>query len=359
MNYAYDVHGKLIYLTTVAQAKTWQQAQRIFYCPDCGAMLKIQLGPKQKPHFKHMTRHKVKNQESALHRLGKIQLAQGLEALGVAHKIEATSKDKTRRADVAVSYQGQKLALEWQCAQISPTQIYHRTRSYQQQSIQVQWLLGPKYRFKGRLRACQRSFLNYHTALGFFLVFYDVTTQRLTMVHHIRQLELTTRVQYQQVILPLQQGLELLLHPEMATFTPGSAADHRSIDTKRQSIAHKLLRREPRAQQCQQQCYQQGHNLQCLPSSCFEPVGLPPLYPQVDCFLNGQLLLQLETRQSWTYAQIEGLYRGLLPTATTILATDAWLTWTLSKVLQRFYGQKILQYVSQRFIVDHKRLQAW
>lgn len=359
MNYAYDRAGNLVYLTTLVQAQNFKSTNQDFYCPECGSKLKLQISSKQKPHFRHQTKQQTKNHESVLHQQGKQQLAQALQQLKIAHRLEATSMNKQRRADVAVFYQNQKYALEWQCAKIGPTEIQQRTRSYQQQGIQVQWFLGPNYRFKGRLTNSQRQFLSYQQPLGFFLMFYDPATHQINLIHHIRQLELTTRVQYQQCRLPVLQGLQLLWGPCDLKIKTVPVNDARTIPDKRKLIYQRLIKQDSRVHQCQIKCYQQGHNLQNLPSSCFEPKSLPPLYPQVDCLLNGLLLLQLELRKSWTYEEIYTIYQSLLSVDFTDTQTQYWVAFSLKAVLNRFCGQKILQHVDQRFLVDHNRLQDW
>ncbi|MFD1672465.1 competence protein CoiA [Agrilactobacillus yilanensis] len=361
MNYAYDQNRQLIYLTTPQQAQQLMtQTEDTFNCPDCGQALVIRFSTTGRPFFSHQQKQPLANLESQLHQFGKQVLMQGLTQLEIAAKLEVTSQNKARRADVAVLYKGQKIALEWQCAQISTASIYRRTQSYQRQGIMVYWLLGPRYHFNGRLTQAQRQFLNYRKDLGFYLVFFDPKRANFCLIHHIRQLELTTKVIYQRQYLTLTQGLSCLIKGAGLPVKRVPTLDTRTVQMKRQCINQKLQRRDKRFQALQAQCYKAHHQLQQLPASCFEAQGLPPLYPGAGCIVNVQLLLILERQSHWTYTAIYREFEQLLlPGQTTVLHKKYWVDRLLKALLARFLDEKILQFSDQRFKVDAIRLQGW
>lgn len=122
---------------------------RALTCPGCGALLVLHAGTVRAHHFAHLPGAvctlPASEPETEEHRMGKLLIAQWLrEQLRPAEIIvEAYLPQTQQRADVlAVLPEGKRVALEFQCANLSAREWRRRHRLYQDAGIQDLWLLG-------------------------------------------------------------------------------------------------------------------------------------------------------------------------------------------------------------------------
>ncbi len=116
-----------------------------FFCVACGKEVLMKLGKQKSWHFAHK---KVDSclafyeAESMYHRHGKELVYRWLKRQKFHVDIEHYLSEIQQRPDIFVERDGRNIAIEYQCANISVEQLYKRTYSYWQASIQVIWIIG-------------------------------------------------------------------------------------------------------------------------------------------------------------------------------------------------------------------------
>ncbi|PFJ16944.1 competence protein [Bacillus cereus] len=116
-----------------------------FFCMACGKEVQMKLGKQKSWHFAHK---KVDSclafyeAESMYHMHGKELLYRWLKRQKFHVDIEHYLPEIQQRPDIFVERAGRKIAIEYQCANLSVEQLYKRTYSYWQASIQVIWIIG-------------------------------------------------------------------------------------------------------------------------------------------------------------------------------------------------------------------------
>lgn len=131
-----------------AQLRAWSDARKLF-CPLCGASVVLRAGTVLAPHFAHRAgvacSHPHAEPETEEHRAGKSLLADWLAVRlpEATVTLEAVLPDTGQRADVlAILPQGQRIALEYQCANLTAREWRRRHGLYEQAGIADLWLLG-------------------------------------------------------------------------------------------------------------------------------------------------------------------------------------------------------------------------
>lgn len=116
-----------------------------FFCVACGKEVQMKLGKQKSWHFAHK---KVDSclafyeAESTYHMSGKELLYKWLKQQNFHVAIEHYLPEIQQRPDIFVEKAARKIAIEYQCANLSIEQLYKRTYSYWQASIQVIWIIG-------------------------------------------------------------------------------------------------------------------------------------------------------------------------------------------------------------------------
>ncbi|MGE7882200.1 competence protein CoiA [Bacillus sp. NPDC094077] len=116
-----------------------------FFCVTCGKEVQMKLGKQKSWHFAHK---KVDvclafyEAESIYHMRGKELLYRWLKRQKFHVDIEHYLPEIQQRPDIFVERAGRKIAIEYQCANLSVEQLYKRTYSYWQANIQVIWIIG-------------------------------------------------------------------------------------------------------------------------------------------------------------------------------------------------------------------------
>ncbi|WP_212935964.1 competence protein CoiA [Bacillus hominis] len=116
-----------------------------FFCTACGKEVQMKLGKQKRWHFAHK---KVDSclafyeAESMYHMHGKELLYRWLKRQDFHVDIEHYLPAIQQRPDIYVERADRTIAIEYQCANLSIEQLYKRTYSYWQASIQVIWIIG-------------------------------------------------------------------------------------------------------------------------------------------------------------------------------------------------------------------------
>ncbi|MED1611352.1 competence protein CoiA [Bacillus paranthracis] len=116
-----------------------------FFCIACGKEVLMRLGKQKRWHFAHK---KVDSclafyeAESTYHMYGKELLYRWFKRQNVHVEIEHYLPEIQQRPDIFIERAGRKIAIEYQCANLSIEQLCKRTYSYWKAGIRVIWIIG-------------------------------------------------------------------------------------------------------------------------------------------------------------------------------------------------------------------------
>ncbi|MGG0290043.1 competence protein CoiA family protein [Bacillus pacificus] len=116
-----------------------------FLCIACGKKVLMRLGKQKKWHFAHKKEDSCLafyEAESMYHRHGKELLYRWFKRQNFHVDIEHYLPEIQQRPDIFIERAGRKVAIEYQCANLSIEQLYKRTYSYWRAGIQVIWIIG-------------------------------------------------------------------------------------------------------------------------------------------------------------------------------------------------------------------------
>ncbi|WP_420974893.1 competence protein CoiA [Bacillus thuringiensis] len=134
----------LLYNCNEELLRRMRQQER-FFCVACGKEVQMKLGKQKSWHFAHK---KVDSclafyeAESMYHRHGKELLYRWFERQNFHVDIEHYLPQIQQRPDIFIERAGRKIAIEYQCTNLSIEQLYKRTYSYWRAGIQVIWIIG-------------------------------------------------------------------------------------------------------------------------------------------------------------------------------------------------------------------------
>ncbi|PEX81512.1 competence protein CoiA [Bacillus cereus] len=134
----------LLYNRDEELLRRMRQKER-FFCTACGKEVQMKLGKQKSWHFAHkkvdscLAFYEV---ESIYHMQGKELLYRWLKHQKFRVNIEHYLPEIQQRPDIFVERAGRKIAIEYQCANLSVEQLSKRTYSYWQAGIQVIWIIG-------------------------------------------------------------------------------------------------------------------------------------------------------------------------------------------------------------------------
>ena len=245
-----------------------------FYCPGCQGQVRLKQGTILRPHFAHIILkdcHYAYENESAQHLELKSALYRWLKH-EVAVEIEAVLPELGQIADLLVE---EKLALEVQCSSLSIQRLLERTKAYQDQGIEVLWLLGKDLWIKDKLTALQKQFLRFSQNMGFHLWELDLDKQVLRLRYLIHE-DWHGQVQCLTKIFPFENGrlLSILRQPYLPQ--PLLSFQGRMDQQLGRYIAQQLYYQAPKWMELQRQAYERGENLLTQSPDDFYPqVRLP------------------------------------------------------------------------------------
>ncbi|PEY72370.1 competence protein CoiA [Bacillus thuringiensis] len=134
----------LLYNCNEELLRRMRQQER-FFCVACGKEVQMKLGKQKSWHFAHK---KVDSclafyeAESMYHRHGKELLYRWFKRQNFHVDIEHYLPQIQQRPDIFIKRAGRKIAIEYQCANLSIEQLYKRTYLYWRAGIQVIWIIG-------------------------------------------------------------------------------------------------------------------------------------------------------------------------------------------------------------------------
>ncbi|HDX9702553.1 TPA: competence protein [Bacillus thuringiensis] len=134
----------LLYNCNEELLRRMRQQER-FFCVACGKEVQMKLGKQKSWHFAHK---KVDSclafyeAESMYHRHGKELLYRWFKRQNFHVDIEHYLPQIQQRPDIFIERAGRKIAIEYQCTNLSIEQLYKRTYLYWRAGIQVIWIIG-------------------------------------------------------------------------------------------------------------------------------------------------------------------------------------------------------------------------
>ncbi|WP_079480625.1 competence protein CoiA [Halobacillus salinus] len=145
MFHAVNENGEWESLYSKSNKELIQCRQSTYYCPNCREPLQIRLGQKVTPHFAHYPDSECRSGESREHETGKWRLYQWLVDQGLHAEMERYLPEIKQRPDVLLHYHKKCIAIEYQCATISRSEVIKRTESYHEANIFPLWIVGSKH----------------------------------------------------------------------------------------------------------------------------------------------------------------------------------------------------------------------
>lgn len=245
-----------------------------FYCPGCQGQVRLKQGTILRPHFAHVSLKACQygyENESAQHLELKSVLYRWLKH-EVSVEIEAILPELGQIADLLVE---EKLALEVQCSSLTIQRLQERTKAYQDQGIEVLWLLGKDLWIKDKLTALQKQFLRFSQNMGFHLWELDLDKQVLRLRYLIHE-DWHGQVQCLTKAFPFEKGRLMAILRQPYLPQPLLSFQGRMDQQLGRYIAQQLYYQAPKWMELQRQAYENGENLLAQPLEYFYPqVRLP------------------------------------------------------------------------------------
>ena len=169
--------------------------KQTYYCPACGARVRLRKGKNVRTHFAHESLKKCDffhENEGPEHLENKVALFNWAKKNDEV-EMEYPIPELKQIADIFINKQ---LALEVQCSPISCELLRERSNGYRSLGIQVLWLLGEKLWIKERLTQLQRDFLYFSHNMGFHLWELDHKRRVLRLKYLLHQ-DLKGKLHYQ------------------------------------------------------------------------------------------------------------------------------------------------------------------
>lgn len=266
---AFNEKGQLVYADQVTLQEG--QVQNVWHCPRCQQRVKLRRSDRQRAHFVHTkgrcgceTRIGRDTHESEHHIAAKQSLRQQCQSLGLEACEEYYLSASRQEADVYLS--SLKLVLEYQKTPISASVVQERTKLYEAQQLQCQWLLVGDTSWESIAWRFRQAMAAYDAQLGFYWWRYSM--QRPTSVELIyaangRRTDNQSLIYSLEDVLHVKFSLSALRHlpaQKGQMDTPSSNLDTRAC----QQLVY-ALQQQPSYQPILRQLYQYGVKISTLP----------------------------------------------------------------------------------------------
>lgn len=158
------------------------------FCPECHGKVILKAGQIMTPHFAHLSQSNCNHHgESEEHLSGKIQLFNWFKQLGYNVTLEQTLSSINQRVDLLVKVNHKLIAIEYQCAPISHSQLLKRTEGLYSLGIKPFWIFGSRYlkltgENKLRLSSILRAAINIYDYKRTLKLFFYNSKQQLMSV---------------------------------------------------------------------------------------------------------------------------------------------------------------------------------
>lgn len=138
-----------------------KERQAAYYCPSCKSKVILKKGQIRIPHFSHQSTvdcQSFSEGETEEHLLGKELLYKYFQENKINVELEWYLPELKQRPDLYLS--DQKLAIEFQCSQISYEKLKERSTGYQTIGIDVIWIVGKNFHITNRsIRPSEKLFI--------------------------------------------------------------------------------------------------------------------------------------------------------------------------------------------------------
>lgn len=166
---AIDRYGNKVTLFTKSfqEIVDIKKSEQDFLCPVCKGAVYIRAGKKVIPHFAHRSIKECRSFEGGggvYHEQGKMLLFKWLREQNLAVQLEPYVKEIKQRPDLLLNIGKKRIAIEYQCATISPEVLKARTEGYRSIGITPLWVLGAKH-----LQRSSTNKLRVNTFIQFFI----------------------------------------------------------------------------------------------------------------------------------------------------------------------------------------------
>ncbi|WP_049628262.1 competence protein CoiA family protein [Bacillus sp. JFL15] len=145
---AVNADGRLIQLAgSYSKEKAAELRNKRWFCPVCKSELDIKLGREKLPHFAHKKSRLCPGEsepESEYHLEGKRQLFLWLKAQGCTVSLEPYLTSAGQRPDLTAENGKERLAIEFQCANLSADSLKSRTAGLKNAGYRPVWIIGAK-----------------------------------------------------------------------------------------------------------------------------------------------------------------------------------------------------------------------
>lgn len=260
-----------------------------FKCVDCDQRVALRRGSKKIAYFAHLKNNCTfeLDNESTEHLTGKMYLKEIFSKYGNS-ELEVFLPAIKQRADVLVTMNnGKKLAIEYQCSEITKLSVLKRTNGYAKLNIKVLWILGPKYLSKNITKALIGRFNNA------YLVFLKENHNGLIIKYNFRIIDFK-KITYQAKNFSDQElFVKFVKDLRSGKFNSLQPIIKNNFKLQTLKINQALVKNKPEWVQIQKMCYVQKLNLAGAPWICHPKTELPPYLKEFNIMWRVKCILKL------------------------------------------------------------------
>lgn len=160
-----------------------------FTCPACHSNVTLRRGNIKAPYFAHerdASCQALLENESELHVKGKLGLQTFLTSESGRPELEVYLSGVQQRPDLLMTFEGNKIAVEFQCSPLGLQRHLERNCGYRQSDLTVMWILGETYLRRKMTVEKIGQFAYYKATIGLHLLFWRAQTAILEVHYQIR-----------------------------------------------------------------------------------------------------------------------------------------------------------------------------
>lgn len=224
----------------------WQKV----FCPQCNKPVQF-IEKSNTQYFKHINKNYNYNNESLVHKQGKIYL-QNFFACGFDTKLEYVITTD-QRIDLCAQNKKIKLAIEYQCSPISKKELRRRNDLYLKNNFDTVWIFGINHLKKSLKVKHLQSIVSYSKRWGFYCLF-KIPHKKTLILHYNYQIHpANNRVYY--------STYEFFDLKELIEFQPKNQMIINVVVNWQRWQIKKLKRPDQQYRQYQNYCYANRINL--------------------------------------------------------------------------------------------------
>lgn len=175
---------------------------KCYYCPACGERVILRQGKSKISHFAHFSNSRcIDNQEGETyeHLLGKQQIFEWALKNEWQPELEVYLPEIKQRADLLVTINGKKVAIEFQCSSLKVQRLKERNQGYSSLNYKFWWILGSRYQGL-TYRYSAQKFMQFHRN-QLFLPFWNTSSASVKKIkYQQRRPNLTSKQTLKDVI---------------------------------------------------------------------------------------------------------------------------------------------------------------